>query len=93
MDQFRSLLKIPLTFLKNVKKIEDLILQFGYNDVIYSIVLPTKIERNLWYYSIKNLISNKDMVDYEALPKVALQEWKSQYTFWRDEHSHLQLPI
>lgn len=34
---------------------------------LYAIVLPTKIERDMWYYSIKNMKKELLQFDYDEL--------------------------
>lgn len=62
-------------------------------DRLYGVVLPTKIERNMWYYSIKNLKRDFNKVDFDELGEVRLKMFQIDYKIGNKTTVSFEIPI
>lgn len=56
-------------------------------------MLPTKIERSMWYYSLKNLKRESNKVDFEELEEVKLRMFQIDYRIDNKTNFSFEIPI
>ena len=56
-------------------------------------VLPTKIERNMWFYSIRNLKHEFNKVDFDELKEVKLKAFQIDYKISNKTRLSFDLPV
>lgn len=93
LNNYEIFFKAEIRYLRNLKTLNDLVFSFSYYNKTYLIILPTKIERNLWFYSIKNMKRDLNFVEIEDLKKIKTKSFEIDYSFKNKEELQLEIPI
>lgn len=92
LENFQPIFRAELIQISHILKHQDLIIRFQYLGKVLFIFLPTKIERNLWFYSMKNLKRSLSLVDPEQLSKTHIQLFSPSLRM-NEELPKLNIPI
>ena len=93
LNNYEIFFKAGIRYLRNLKTLNDLVFSFSYCNKTYLIILPTKIERNLWFYSIKNMKKDLNFIDPEDFKKIKSKSFRIDYSFKNKEELELEIPI
>lgn len=73
--------KSEIIFFSNISMMNDLVLKFSVTNRLFVIIFPTKIERNLWFFSLRNMRKELNHFETENLSPINTNVFKIDYDF------------
>lgn len=95
IENSKTIWSSNIIFLSNISIVNDLILTFSISNKHFAIIFPTKIERNLWFYSIKNMKKECNHVhsDESEISAIKTDLFKLDYNFAQNGFVEFQTRI